>query len=42
MKEVLDFLMLFGFIAFLTFLMRGFFLQIQDKEKKRKDKNECK
>lgn len=38
MKEVLDFIMLGGFVAFLIYIMRGFILQVQDKDDEKKIK----
>lgn len=35
MKAVLDFIMLGGFILFLVFLVRGFVLQVQERQKQR-------
>lgn len=38
MKEVLDFVMLFGFILFIVFMMRGFFKQVQERQDEREKK----
>ncbi len=35
MKESVDFFMIVGFVLFLTYLMRGFMLQVKAKEDER-------
>lgn len=46
MKSFLDIIVISGFVFFMIFLMRGFILQVQDKqderEKKQKDKDKKK
>jgi uncharacterized membrane protein YciS (DUF1049 family) len=35
MKSVLDIVMLVGFVFFMIFLIRGFYLQVQERQAKR-------
>lgn len=37
MKEVLDFFMVVGFVLFLVYVLRGFILQVQENDEKRKN-----
>ena len=42
MKEILDVVMLGGFVLFIVFMMRGFFKQVQERQDAREKKNKPK